>query len=66
MAPLKQKGDLAELGDGMDTLTLRLVPARNGQLRRIRMAEDYADLPAAYPARTRGRGANGNTWPLQG
>jgi hypothetical protein len=31
----------AELGEGMTELTLRVVPARNGQMRRIRQAERY-------------------------
>lgn len=35
----------AELGAGRDTLTLRLGPARNNQLRGVRMAQDYASLP---------------------
>ncbi len=35
----------AELGEGRSTVTLRLVPAANNQLKRIRVAEDYEDLP---------------------
>jgi hypothetical protein len=31
----------AELGDGMNSVSLRLVPTRNGQLQRIRLAENY-------------------------
>ena len=37
----------AELGAGRWVLHLRLAPARNGQLRGIRNAEDYRDLGAA-------------------
>jgi hypothetical protein len=47
--------------DGRSTVQLRLAPARNGQMARVRWAEHYLDL--ALP---RGRGANGNTSPLQG
>jgi PD-(D/E)XK nuclease superfamily protein len=34
------------LGEGMSTLTLRLTPARNGQILGVRAAADYLDLPA--------------------
>ena len=34
----------AELGDGMTELRLRVVPARNGQTRRIRPAERYTKI----------------------
>jgi hypothetical protein len=34
----------SELGDGRDTLTLRLAAPLNGQRMRIRFAEDYRDL----------------------
>lgn len=50
----------AELGEGRSYLTLRLTPARNGMKRGIRPAAEYLQLEA------RGRGANGNTQPLQG
>jgi PD-(D/E)XK nuclease superfamily protein len=33
-----------ELGDGMNMLLLRLVPARNGQTRRVRPAADYTAI----------------------
>ena len=33
-----------ELGSGMSEMRLRLAPARNGQLRRIRMARDYLEI----------------------
>ena len=61
-----------DLGDGRNTMTLRMTPARNGQRRGIRMATDFEALPDAATATTvispppRGRGANGNTRPLQG
>lgn len=38
----------AELGDGMNTLHIRLAPCRNNQRKRIRMAEDYA-MPTITP-----------------
>jgi PD-(D/E)XK endonuclease len=34
----------AELGTGMDEITLRLTPARNGQVRRTREAVDYRGI----------------------
>jgi hypothetical protein len=34
----------AELGDSMTELRLRVVPARNGQMRRIRPAERYTNI----------------------
>jgi hypothetical protein len=34
----------ADLGDGMTELRLRVVPARNGQMRRIRPAERYSNI----------------------
>jgi hypothetical protein len=34
----------AELGTGLNTITLRLTPARNGQRRGIRVAADYAAI----------------------
>ncbi|HEX6389959.1 MAG TPA: group I intron-associated PD-(D/E)XK endonuclease [Solirubrobacteraceae bacterium] len=34
----------AQLGDGRSVLYLRLVPARSGRRRGIRLAEDYLDL----------------------
>ena len=37
-----------ELGDGMNEVTLRLVPARNNQRARIRMADDYR-VPTIRP-----------------
>ena len=37
----------AELGDGMDVLTLRFAPTRNGRSRGIRLAADYLDLRGA-------------------
>ena len=35
----------AELGDGMAVVTLRLAPARNGQVRGVRMASAYRNIP---------------------
>src|SRR4051794_40773017 len=35
----------SELGDGRDTLTLRLAPARNNQRAGVRMAAAYTTLP---------------------
>jgi PD-(D/E)XK endonuclease len=32
----------AELGNGMNTVHLRLVPTQNGQSRRVRLAENYS------------------------
>ncbi len=34
----------AELGDGRSTVSLRIVPARNRQLKRIRSATDYVKI----------------------
>jgi hypothetical protein len=34
----------SELGTGMNVLALRLTPTRNGQVRRIRMAEHYTSI----------------------
>ena len=34
----------SELGTGMNILALRLTPTRNGQVRRIRMAEHYTSI----------------------
>jgi PD-(D/E)XK endonuclease len=34
----------AELGEGMNMLLLRLVPTRNGQSRRVRLAADYSAI----------------------
>lgn len=35
----------SELGDGRSTVTLRLTATANNQLKKIRMAENYEDLP---------------------
>jgi hypothetical protein len=35
----------ADLGEGMMVVTLRLEPARNGQIRGVRMAADYRAVP---------------------
>ncbi len=42
------------LGNGRATLSLRLVPARNGQRAGINMARDFADLDGASRIRTDG------------
>jgi PD-(D/E)XK endonuclease len=42
----------SELGEGMNMLHLRLVPARNGQHKGIRLADDYRELkvPSGSPS----------------
>ena len=50
-----------ELGAGRATINLRLDPPANGQRAGVRFAANYLELGPA-----RGRGANGNTRPLQG
>lgn len=35
----------SELGEGRSSVTLRLTSAANNQMKKIRMADDYADLP---------------------
>jgi hypothetical protein len=34
----------AELGPGMSTVSLRLAPCRNSQVRRVRLAGQYASI----------------------
>ena len=56
----------SELGAGRDRLSLRLEPPRNNQRAGVRMAASYATLAPLPSPPARGRGANGNTRPLQG